>query len=68
MTDELLRALGEQQRCTPSPGPAMLLNNTDAEAILRPFDPEEREALLDRVMERLDDSEDEPQTRSCPRS
>lgn len=50
------------------PSSAMLLNSNDAEAILRPFDPEEREALLDRVMERLDDAEDEPQTRSCPRS
>jgi hypothetical protein len=68
MTDELLRALGQQQRCDPLPSSAMLPNSTDVEAILRPFDTEEREVLLDRVMERLDDVEDEPQTRSCPRS
>jgi hypothetical protein len=54
MTDELLRALGKQQRRDPSPGSAMPPNSTDAEALLRPFDTEEREALLDRVMERLD--------------
>ena len=48
--DPLLRALGRSQR-EPSAGPEM---DALAEDVLRPFDDDEREALLDGVMAKLD--------------
>jgi hypothetical protein len=55
MADELLRALGRRER-TPveSPMPGHAETN---DAILRPFDTEEREALLDAVIARLADGD-----------